>query len=86
MKLTFLRTKANTESRSLRHARRIAVWHATIRAQLGWYTKAGVRRAVFTHCGARSFEMSDGPRPSWPIWPLIAGYQLASPTTVRNSS
>lgn len=26
--------------------------HTTIRAQLGWCAKAGVRRALFTHCGS----------------------------------
>jgi len=31
--------------------------HTTVRAQLGWCRKAGVRRAVFTHCGS---EIVDG--------------------------
>jgi phosphoribosyl 1,2-cyclic phosphodiesterase len=31
--------------------------HTTVRAQLGWCREAGVRRAVFTHCGS---EIVDG--------------------------
>jgi len=31
--------------------------HTTIRAQLGWCAQAGVRRALFTHCGS---EIVDG--------------------------
>jgi ribonuclease BN (tRNA processing enzyme) len=31
--------------------------HTTVRAQIGWCGKAGVRRAIFTHCGS---EIIDG--------------------------
>ena len=27
--------------------------HTTVRAQLGWCQEAGVKRAVFTHCGSQ---------------------------------
>jgi phosphoribosyl 1,2-cyclic phosphodiesterase len=30
----------------------VRIGHATIRSQLGWCAAAGVRRAVFTHCGS----------------------------------
>jgi ribonuclease BN (tRNA processing enzyme) len=30
--------------------------HTTVRAQLGWCRKAGVRRAIFTHCGSEIVE------------------------------
>jgi hypothetical protein len=29
-----------------------SIGHASIRVQLGWCAGAGVRRAVFTHCGS----------------------------------
>jgi phosphoribosyl 1,2-cyclic phosphodiesterase len=29
-----------------------AIGHASIRAQLEWCASAGIRRAVFTHCGS----------------------------------
>jgi ribonuclease BN (tRNA processing enzyme) len=41
------------------HVRRAGgtlVGHTTIRAQLGWCAEAGVRRAVFTHCGREVVE------------------------------
>jgi hypothetical protein len=31
--------------------RRVAVGHAPIATQLEWCTRAGVPRAIFTHCG-----------------------------------
>jgi hypothetical protein len=30
----------------------IRIGHASIAVQLGWCAKAGVRRAIFTHCGS----------------------------------
>lgn len=30
--------------------------HTTVRAQLGWCQEAGVRRAIFTHCGSQIVE------------------------------
>ncbi len=41
----------------VRRRRRQLFGHTTVRAQLGWCRKAGVRRAVFTHCGS---EIVDG--------------------------
>jgi hypothetical protein len=40
-------------ARSLvRRKARTLIGHASITAQLGWCEKAGVRRAIFTHCGS----------------------------------
>jgi phosphoribosyl 1,2-cyclic phosphodiesterase len=36
----------------VRHRDGRAIGHASIRAQLEWCASAGVRRAVFTHCGS----------------------------------
>lgn len=35
--------------------------HTTVRAQIGWCRKAGVRKAIFTHCGSEIIE-GDGRR------------------------
>jgi ribonuclease BN (tRNA processing enzyme) len=35
--------------------------HTTVRAQIGWCSKAGVRRAIFTHCGSEIIK-GDGRR------------------------
>lgn len=36
----------------LRHRDGVPIGHASIRDQLGWCSRNGVRRAVFTHCGS----------------------------------
>jgi hypothetical protein len=36
----------------VRRKRRTVIGHAPIVSQLAWCEKAGVRRAIFTHCGS----------------------------------
>ena len=43
-----------------RHPSGALVGHTTVRAQLGWLSKAGVPRAVFSHFGKGPIEMGDG--------------------------
>ena len=33
--------------------------HTTVRAQLGWLAKRGIRRAVFSHFGKEAIEMGE---------------------------
>ena len=42
-----------------RHPSGTLVGHTTVRAQLGWLSKAGVPRAVFSHFGKGPIEMGD---------------------------
>ncbi|MGH9392105.1 MAG: MBL fold metallo-hydrolase [Vicinamibacteria bacterium] len=42
-----------------RHSSGALIGHTTVRAQLGWLTKAGVPRAVFSHFGKGPIEMGE---------------------------
>lgn len=42
-----------------RHKSGVLIGHTTVRAQLGWLAKAGVRRAVFSHFGEGPIAMGD---------------------------
>jgi phosphoribosyl 1,2-cyclic phosphodiesterase len=37
----------------VRHRGQVLIGHASIVEQLGWCMQAGIRRAVFTHCGSQ---------------------------------
>ena len=43
---------ASIKRSMVRRKNRSMIGHASIAAQLGWCAKAGVRRALFTHCGS----------------------------------
>jgi len=49
-----------TESLVRRHKSGALIGHATIRAQLGWLGRRGVRRAIFAHFGKGPIDMGDG--------------------------
>ena len=42
-----------------RHPSGVLIGHTTVRAQLGWLAKAGVKRAVFSHFGKGPIEMGE---------------------------
>ena len=42
-----------------RHSSGVLIGHTTVRAQLGWLARAGVRRAIFSHFGKGPIEMED---------------------------
>jgi ribonuclease BN (tRNA processing enzyme) len=42
-----------------RHTSGVLIGHTTVRAQLGWLAKYGVRRAVFSHFGKGPIEMGE---------------------------
>jgi ribonuclease BN (tRNA processing enzyme) len=42
-----------------RHASGMLLGHTTVRAQLGWLAKRGIRRAVFSHFGTEPIEMGE---------------------------
>ena len=42
-----------------RHPSGTLLGHTTVRAQLGWLAKHGIRRAVFSHFGKEAIEMGE---------------------------
>jgi ribonuclease BN (tRNA processing enzyme) len=48
-----------TESLVRRHKSGALIGHATMRAQLGWLGRRGVRRAIFAHFGKGPIELGD---------------------------
>jgi len=42
-----------------RHRSGALIGHTTVRAQLGWLAKAGVKRAIFSHFGKEPIELGD---------------------------
>ncbi len=47
------------ESLVRRHKSGALIGHTTVRAQLGWLAKAGVKRAIFSHFGKGPIELGD---------------------------
>ena len=42
-----------------RHPTGVLMGHTTVRAQLGWLAKFGIRRAIFSHFGKGPIEMGE---------------------------